>query len=407
MKKIIIVISSVLLCAFGASAYYFQKQAKEVGWLLDKDGVLTVSKDFELDSPCDFPWHSEELSVKKIVVTDGVTKISSGEFSGCDNVTSVNISASVKNIEVASFNLFDNKINSIIVDAKNPVYDSRDNCNAIIETEANKLIFGCNKTVIPNSVREIDNDAFENCKGLESITVPKGFTTLPLFRNCGLKSITIPLSVTSVGDCTFEGCKNLTAIVIPESVTEIGESAFEGCVNLAIVNIPKGVTKIADGLFNGCRSLKNIVITEGVKEKGNASFCECLNLASVNIPKSVDAIGDKAFSGGSKLSEISIPEGVREIGELAFSDCNLKKITLPKSLEVIGEDAFCRCPEKMEVHAEHATKPAKFTANPFTYTDKESGDRKEIRLTVYIPKGTIKEYKAAWGNNHKYVENVR
>jgi hypothetical protein len=101
------------------------------------------------------------------------------------------------------------KLTSICVDKNNPIYDSRNNCNAIIETKRNTLIAGCKNTVIPNSVTSIGDWAFYQCENLTSLTIPN--------------------SVTSIGKSAFYKCKNLTSITIPNSVASIGYNVFYGC----------------------------------------------------------------------------------------------------------------------------------------------------------------------------------
>ena len=128
-----------------------------------------------------------------------------------------------------------NNLTSISVDKNNPMYDSRDNCNAIIETKTNTLIAGCKNTVIPNSVISIGDYAFWGCDNLASITIPN--------------------SVTSIGNSAFCYCDNLASITIPNSVTSIGASAFFGCDNLKTIYISRG-TKAK---FAAMEGLKNRV----------------------------------------------------------------------------------------------------------------------------------------------------
>jgi hypothetical protein len=148
-------------------------------------------------------------SLTSVTIPNSVTSIGSLAFSGCSGLTSVTIPSSVTSIDFAAF--YDcNSLTSIVVESSNTVYDSRNNCNAIIKTETNKLIAGCKNTTIPNSVESIGEYAF--C-GYSSMT-----------------SITIPNSVESIGDYAFNGCSGLTSITIPNSVKSIGEEAFDWCI---------------------------------------------------------------------------------------------------------------------------------------------------------------------------------
>ena len=140
-------------------------------------------------------------SLTSVTIPDGVTSIRYAAFKDCSSLTSVTIPDSVTMIEHYAFIYGCTSLENIVVADGNPVYDSREGCNAIIETATNTLIKGCNTTVIPESVTEIYDGAFRDCILLESIA-------------------------------------------IPESVTEIGESVFRGCISLESVTIPEGVKKL-------------------------------------------------------------------------------------------------------------------------------------------------------------------
>jgi len=168
-----------------------------------------------------------------IVIPNSVKYIGRSAFRKCESLSSLVIPSSVIKIEEAAFSDCEN-INSIVVDDDNPVYDSRNNCNAIIETNTNKLIAGCSKSFIPNTVKIIDNQAFAGCHNLSSITIPDSVTAIGkgTFVNCGLTSIIIPKSVISIGDSAFCGCRKLTSVTIPTNVTKMGKSVFNGCIKL-------------------------------------------------------------------------------------------------------------------------------------------------------------------------------
>ncbi len=127
---------------------------------------------------------------------------------------------------------------TINVSSANTTFDSRDNCNAIIETSTNTLIFGCRCTIIPNSVTRIGNKAFYNCGTMTSITIPN--------------------SVTSIGNNAFYGCDYLTEVVIPNSVTSLGEKAFYGCNGLTSVTIGNSLENIGERVFFYCIYIDNI-----------------------------------------------------------------------------------------------------------------------------------------------------
>ena len=199
-------------------------------------------------------------------------------FQNCTGLTAVNIPASVTGIGDAPFQNCTG-LTKITVDTNNTVYDSRDNCNAIIKKDGNVLIAGCKNTIIPSSVTAIGYYAFYGCTGLTSINIPASITSINnyAFSKCtGLTSINIPASVTSIGNYAFQNCTGLTSVNIPASVTSIGSDAFSGCTGLTSVNIPASVTSI-----------------------GDKAFQNCTGLTSITIPHSVESIGKDVFSGSS------------------------------------------------------------------------------------------------------------
>ena len=144
------------------------------------------------------------------------------------------------------------------------------------------------------------------------------------FRQCGsLQSITIPNSVTSIGDFAFYLCESLQSITIPNSVTSIGDYAFFSCESLQSVTIPNSVTSIGDFAFCRCKSLQSVTIPNSVTSIGDNAFWLCKSLQSVTIPNSVTSIGDNAFESCESLQSVTIPNSVTKIGNHAFRGCNI------------------------------------------------------------------------------------
>ena len=265
-----------------------------------------------------------------IQIPNSVTSIGDGAFAYCYDLTSIQIHNSVTSIGYGAFSGCDD-LTSIVVDAGNSKYDSRNDCNAIIETASNTLVAGCKNTIIPNSVTSIGDWAFEYCISLTSIEIPNSVASIGnyAFSECSsLTSIQIPNSVTSIGNYAFSECSSLTSIQIPNSVTSIGGKAFYGCYSLTSIQIPNSVTSIEDSTFKYCSSLTSIEIPNSVTSIGDQAFYHCTSLTGIEIPNSVTSIGVCAFSGCSSLTGIQIPNSVTSIGNWAFEGCeSLTKIT--------------------------------------------------------------------------------
>ena len=177
---------------------------------------------------------------------------------------------------------------------------------------------------IPISVKTIGDSAFAYLTELKSITIPDSVSYIgqEAFRGCkSLTSITIPDSVTTISAAMFRGCKSLTNIVVPDSLTSIESIAFAGCESLASFTIPDSVDSIGSRAFNSCSGLKSIIIPNSVTSIEWATFAYCTSLESVVIPNSVDRIGDGAFYDCVGLTSITIPDSVTSIGEQAFAEC--------------------------------------------------------------------------------------
>ncbi|MBR3919826.1 MAG: leucine-rich repeat protein, partial [Clostridia bacterium] len=177
----------------------------------------------------------------------------------------------------------------------------------------------------------INYDTFHDCSSLTNITVPDSVTSIGdrAFYNCSsLASIEIPDSVTSIGGYAFSNCSSLASIIIPNSVTSIGGYAFSYCSSLTNITIPESVTSIDNGTFYGCSNLTSVTISDGVTSIGMRAFYNCNNLKSVTIPNSVTSIGNWAFCGCSGLTSVTFKTKQDIIIDITtFISCeNLKNI---------------------------------------------------------------------------------
>ena len=214
---------------------------------------ITIPSSVKSIGDCAFEFCSRLTSIN---IPSSVKSIGKAAFGRCYSLTSITIPNSVTSIGEGAFSLC-GSLTQIQVAPDNSVYDSRDNCNAIIETSSNTLISGCETTIIPNSVTSIGNLAFTGCWSLISINIPSSVTSIgvSVFWGCSsLTSINIPSNVKSIGESAFWGCSSLRSITIPSSVTSIGKSAFYDCSSLTSITLPKHITNIDE-----------LSIPEGVK----------------------------------------------------------------------------------------------------------------------------------------------
>ena len=282
-------------------------------------------------------------------------------FAGCSSLTSIEIPASVTTIGCCAFfsgaYIYADKLSfgkgcsaltNIEVSPLNTVYDSRGNCNAIIETASNTLLFGCKNTVIPDSVTNIGSYAFYGCSGLTTVTIPDSVTSIgsSAFYDCsGLTTITIPDSVTSIGSFAFVNCDNLKELTIPCSV-DVGYDVFDNCSNIEKLDLTRGsghALKVTTTYCNG-QSLKTVIIEEGFESIGEEAFSNCSNLTEITLPNSIKNIGIKAFYECSNLTNVNFGNSLEIIEDFAFSGCKkLSRIDLPASIKSLGDRVFSGC----------------------------------------------------------------
>ena len=325
-------------------------------------------------------------NLTSIHIPESVTSIGDEAFYLCTNLTSINIPESVTSIGDRAFAQC-YSLTSITVAANNPIYDSRNDCNAIIHTSSHTLIAGCHNTVIPENVTSIGEGAFSDCTNLTSIHIPE--------------------SVTSIGEYAFYYCSSLTSITIPESVTSIEDFAFGGCYGLTSITVAANnpvydsrndcnaiIETSSNTLIAGCQ---NTVIPESVTFIGNSAFNHCSSLTSIHIPESVTSIGDYAFYGCS-LTSINIPESVTYIGYRTFRECtSLTSINIPESVTSIGETAFDHCSSLTSVTS--------YIQNPFSI-ESDVFEGINSACILYVPAGTKALYEEATGWHEHFAEIV-
>ena len=407
MKKLFTLFFA-LIASVGAMFAQSGTCGDNLTWNL-RNGTLTISGWGALndDWSYNFPWYIYRESITSLIINNGVTRIGGDAFNGYTNLTSVTIPNSVTSIGFYAFY----GCNSLpLVTIPNSVTS--------IEGSAFEGCTGLTSVSIPNSVTSIGNTAFRGCTDLISVTIGNSVTSIgnSAFdgcnnittvtwnaRNCNscnfgsqvlsitfgeevenipnnicsgmnqLNTLSIPNSVTSIGNSAFDGCTNLTSVtinsnsivsqtytsrsnlrnifgnqvteyIIGNDGTSIGQYAFYGCTGLTSVTIPNSVTSIGGSAFSGCTGLTSITIPNSVTSIASDAFSGCTGLTSIDIPNSVTSIEDGAFSGCTGLTSVTIPNSVTSIGNYAFSGCSgLTYVTIGDSVTSIENATFSGC----------------------------------------------------------------
>ena len=391
-------------------------------WDTNGDGELSKAEATAVTNLGDFFRNNETItSFNELQYFTGLSKIGDWSFQDCRKLQSVIIPNSVKTIGVSAFsytalstvdipnsvttleeyafgnceitygyipqnvttiksNPFAgcNKLESIRVASGNPNYDSRSNCNAIINTKNNTLQSGCKNTKIPTDVVTLGSYAFSDCKYLTTIDIPKSVTTLDAYA--------------------FGWCENLSSISFSKSIIDIHRLAFSGCNSLSSVDVEAG-NQIYDSR-NNCNAVietktnklilgtSTTVIPSTVTAIADAAFDGRTLLTAINIPTSVTSIGRSAFSGCSGLLSINIPASVKSISESTFSACyGLKEIILPASMEYIADYAFSYCWNIQDIYI--------YAESVLEVGDMAFATDKLYNITLHVPSTVINAYKSA------------
>lgn len=240
--------------------------------------VITI--DFNAFSGC--------FRLSEVTFHEGLKTIGETAFISCRALQGLDIPASVTKIASNAFKGC-SSIASITVHTDNTVYDSRDNCNAIVKTANNEIMLGCQNTTFPETVTSIGAGAFSGCLMLQRIDIPEGIVT--------------------IGTSAFSGCTGLTDILLPATLTTIGNSAFSGCTRLTDVHLPEGLVTIEAAAFRDCRNMTSVSLPSTLSSLSNNVFYECPELVKVTVGFSTPlSITSTTFSN-SQNATLYVPIG--------------------------------------------------------------------------------------------------
>ncbi|WP_424522874.1 leucine-rich repeat protein [Roseburia intestinalis] len=285
----------------------------------------------------------DSINLVSVNIPDSVIKIGNEAFAGCEKIESINIPDSVTEIGERTFancsNLSNVKLSKNLEYMGGRAFGS---CEKITQIEIPKSLDNCG-----NSGYASYHGPFGACSGLKKIIFEEGTKEISnnLFRGCtGLEEISIPASVIKIERYTFADCTNLKNVYFSNGVKNVENNAFTNCTSLTKVNIPDTVDSIGNSAFSGCTNLIEVHLPDKLKETASDTFSGCKKLTAINFPSTLTTIGNSAFSGCESLPEAILPSGVEKIETNAFKNCKaMKKAVVPDTVSSIGSSAFYGC----------------------------------------------------------------
>ncbi len=355
------------------------------------------------------------VGLTSITIPASVTKIESYAFEACSNLTGVYFEGNAPSVITANAPFLDANMATIYYRSGTTGWGTKyaDRPTALWDkTEALDLSYqqigsaytiigymgAGGNVVIPASINGlpvtcIADYAFSYSYGspavtsITNITIPNTVTSIGnyAFSRCtALTNMTIPGSVTNIGYDAFNGCTALANITVPPGVAAIASEVFYGCTNLSNISIPDGVTRIGDAAFRSCRALTDVTLPKTVSTIGSAAFADCTSMTNIALPESATSMGSQCFSNCVALWNVTIPNGIINIESNTFYNCSsLTNVTIPDGLTRIGSYAFFGCGRLVNITI------------PGSVTDIESGVLFGSRVTSVVFEGNAPSFVAS------------
>lgn len=364
----------------------------DVQWVLDKDGLLTISgngpahKPIYRDCSVEFCTIAEQHPIRRIVVEEGVTVLEDDLFYYINTLESAKIAASVTEWGKGLFSC----------------------CSALQEVEGGENLLripdrcfsSCEKLEgfrIAESVRTIGVYAFYECAAMSLEEIPENVEEIGeyAFADFGdLPRLEIRNGV-KIGQDAFWGVKSLKEVVIGEGITTL-ERWFSNCPAIERITLPSTLKTIAPYALEGIRGLEELKLPDSLQTIGDGAFGACEDLKALEIPASVRVLPQAAFSSCRRLEKITLHEGLEELSQNAFDFMPaVESITIPASVKKIGRHAFMDCTDLKEVIFLGDVKEITFEKAPAGYDD--SFYEEQIRNVNFVDKdGNTIDYKDLW-----------
>ncbi len=379
----------------------------------------------------------DSINLVSVNIPDSVIKIGNEAFAGCEKIESINIPDSVTEIGERTFANC-SKLSNVKL-SKNLEYmggRAFGSCEKITQIEIPKSLDNCGnsgyasyhgpfgacsglkKIIFEEGTKEISNNLFRGCTGLEEISIPASVIKIErytfadctnlknvyfsngvknvennAFTNCtSLTKVNIPDTVDSIGNSAFSGCTNLVEVHLPDKLKEIASDTFSGCKKLTTINFPSTLTMIGNSAFSGCESLPEAILPSGVEKIESNAFKNCKALKKAAVPDTVSSIGSSAFYGCETLTDITLGSKLKKIESQTFYGCTvLPSIVIPYNVTTIGDSAFVNCTKLTQITVPRNT--TSIASNAFSYPKK---------MTMYGPSDCYAETYAS-GKGIKYV----
>lgn len=308
-------------------------------------------------------------SLESIEIPDAVTCIDCSAFAWCGNLANVKFPLRLKEIGTWAFedctslteielpkNLTDviTYYNGMTIYTTESPFVGCKNLKKVVFQEGAtvipKYIFrffseGLEEVIIPDTVIEIRNGAFDSCRELQKLKFPKNLVSIgeEAFIACSsLESIEIPDTVNNIGSSAFEACSKLTSIKLPKYQVRIPSKCFKDCTSLVKIEFPEGLQYIRSSAFENCEKLESITVPQNFKSIGATAFKNCKRLSSVDLHG--DYIDEYAFEGCVELTSVKMSNELYSIGKGAFLNCSsLETLQLSTGLKGIYENTFKGC----------------------------------------------------------------